>query len=156
MNSKHKFERPYTCKVCSATFVYPEHVRKHEQTHNEDKKHNCIECDNSFKSISSLDNHTACHIPSSNYHLKSNNHPRGVFSNQNKDVLIPVDDKCETLTLSFMESVEAAPSEAENVYEDVVFYLPDQNVETDGLCFTNDGQAVFVSTTVAEEVHEHD
>ena len=173
MNSKHKFERPYTCKVCSATFVYPEHVRKHEQTHNEDKKHNCIECDKSFKSKASLDNHTACHRPSSNYqclscpqyflnkhsllnHLKSNNHPRGVFSNQNKDVLIPVDDKCETLTLSFMESVEATPSEVENVYEDVVFYLPDQNVETDGLCFTDDGQAVFVSHTVAEEVHEHD
>ena len=55
-----------------------------------------------------------------------------------------------------MESVEAAPSAAENVYEDVVFYLPDQNMETDGLCFTDDGQAVFVSTTVADEVHEHD
>ena len=173
MNSKHKFERPYPCKVCSATFVYPEHVRKHEQTHNEDRKHKCDECEKTFKSKSSLDNHIACHRPCNSYqclscpqyflskkslldHLKTSNHPKGVFSNQNKDVVIPVEEKCETLTLSFMESVEDTPAEAATVYEDVVFYLPGQGVDSGGLCYTEDGQAVYVATAAAEEVHEQD
>ena len=33
VNSKHKGEKPYSCSLCPATFVYPEHVKKHEQTH---------------------------------------------------------------------------------------------------------------------------
>jgi uncharacterized Zn-finger protein len=33
VNSKHKGEKPYSCTLCPATFVYPEHVKKHEQTH---------------------------------------------------------------------------------------------------------------------------
>ena len=168
MNSKHKFERPYVCKVCPASFVYPEHVRKHELSHTDDKKHKCTECEKTFKSKSSLDNHSACHRPSSNYqclscpqyflskdllldHLKSSNHPRGVFSSQNKDVLIPLE--AETLSLSFMDSVENPPAQTESVYEDVVFYLSDQNIET---IFTEDGQAVFVTDTGADEVHKHD
>ena len=43
VNSKHKGEKPYSCSLCPATFVYPEHVKKHEQTHrwhNEMKSYN--------------------------------------------------------------------------------------------------------------------
>ena len=162
MNSKHKFERPYACKLCSATFVYPEHVRKHELTHVEGKKFNCDECEKSFKSKTSLENHKAYHRPCSNYqclscpqyfaskdlllnHLKSYNHPRGVFSNQNQEVVIPVEDKCETLTLSFMDPIDEGAIENENTYENVVFILPEQNVEDGSLCFAEDGQTVIVS-----------
>jgi len=166
MNSKHKFERPYPCKFCSATFVYPEHVKKHEQTHSEEKKHKCDDCAKTFKSKSSLENHIDCHRPCNNYqclscpqyflsrqglldHMQTSNHPKGVLSNQSKEVVIPVEEKCETLTLSFMDSVEDTHTEVGTVYEDVVFYLPDETVDSGGL-------AVYVATTEAEEVHEQD
>ena len=97
INSKHKHERPYKCRLCPSTFIYPEHVRKHEQTHSEKKKYQCDQCDKSFRSKASLDNHGSSHRPPTNYqclscplfflskedllhHLKTSNHPKGVFS----------------------------------------------------------------------------
>merc|ERR1712223_1571353 len=69
VNSKHKGEKPYSCSLCPATFVYPEHVKKHEQTHSAERLQ-CPDCNKTFKSKTSLENHKSVHKPSSHYQVK--------------------------------------------------------------------------------------
>ena len=88
VNSKHKGEKPYSCSLCPATFVYPEHVKKHEQTHRwvdthsaleviktlqfhvcSAEKLHCPDCSKTFKSKTSLENHKSVHKPSSHYQV---------------------------------------------------------------------------------------
>ena len=133
INSKHKFERPYQCRQCSATFVYPEHVRKHEATHREDRRVKCGDCGKTFKSKTSLDNHLATHRPADTFqclscpqyflakadllqHLKLTNHPKGVHSASSQDVVIQQENKQKVgVNMSIIETV--------NVYDDVVLLL---------------------------------
>ena len=139
VNSKHKFERPYQCRHCSATFVYPEYVRKHEATHREDRTVlKCEVCGKTFKSKSSLDNHSATHRPASTFqclscpqyylsraellhHLKITNHPKGVHSASQQDVVIQDEHKEKVgVNMSVIETV--------NVYDDVVLLLAGEGV----------------------------
>jgi len=157
VNSKHKGEKPYSCSLCPATFVYPEHVKKHEQTHSAEKLH-CPDCSKTFKSKTSLENHKSVHKPSSHYqclscpmfylsreelleHLRASGHPKGVFSTASRGLEVPVEQ--ETLTLSFMEEEEE--DRAPGGFQDVVLYL------SDGLCYTEAGQPVYVAQEEEQE-----
>ena len=157
INSKHKNERPYSCRHCSATFVYPEHLRKHEQTHRGDERvFKCDQCTKKFKSKASLDNHTsASHRPATSYqclscpnyyltkeelltHLKEASHPRGVYSSHSETSVLPRERE---VNLPLMETV--------SVYDDVVLYLASEGVpvsEDDGLAVST------VSTVYVDQV----
>jgi hypothetical protein len=41
MRSVHTGERPYQCEECNATFVYPEHFKKHKRIHTGEKPFRC-------------------------------------------------------------------------------------------------------------------
>ena len=139
INSKHKFERPYQCRQCSATFVYPEHVRKHELTHQlVETRLKCPDCDKTFKRKASLENHAASHRPPNTFqclscpqyflsrqdlleHLKLTNHPKGVQSSAQQEVVIQDETKEKVgVNMSIIETV--------NVYDDVVLLLAGEAV----------------------------
>jgi len=37
----HTGERPFKCEICDATFVYPEHFKKHTRIHTGEKPYLC-------------------------------------------------------------------------------------------------------------------
>jgi len=41
VKAAHTGERPYKCDVCTATFVYPEHFKKHRRIHTGEKPYQC-------------------------------------------------------------------------------------------------------------------
>lgn len=50
MKAAHTGERPYKCTICLATFIYPEHFKKHKLIHTGEKPYEC-EVRISFRSI---------------------------------------------------------------------------------------------------------
>lgn len=41
IKASHTGERPFRCQVCDATFVYPEHFKKHQRIHSGEKPYKC-------------------------------------------------------------------------------------------------------------------
>lgn len=41
IKAAHTGERPYKCNICTATFVYPEHFKKHMRIHTGEKPYLC-------------------------------------------------------------------------------------------------------------------
>lgn len=41
MKAAHTGERPYKCTICLATFIYPEHFKKHKLIHTGEKPYEC-------------------------------------------------------------------------------------------------------------------
>lgn len=41
IKAAHTGERPYKCDICTATFVYPEHFKKHMRIHTGEKPYLC-------------------------------------------------------------------------------------------------------------------
>lgn len=41
IKAAHTGERPYKCGVCAATFIYPEHFKKHRRIHTGEKPYLC-------------------------------------------------------------------------------------------------------------------
>lgn len=44
MKAAHTGERPYKCTICLATFIYPEHFKKHKLIHTGEKPYECEVC----------------------------------------------------------------------------------------------------------------
>lgn len=41
MKAAHTGERPFKCEVCQASFIYPEHFKKHARIHTGEKPYLC-------------------------------------------------------------------------------------------------------------------
>ncbi|KAJ2939089.1 hypothetical protein O0L34_g10277 [Tuta absoluta] len=57
----HTGERPLECEVCHATFVYPEHFKKHARIHSGEKPFVCEVCGKSFNSRDNRNTHRFIH-----------------------------------------------------------------------------------------------
>lgn len=54
-------ERPFKCEVCEATFVYPEHFKKHRRIHTGEKPFRCEVCHKAFNSRDNRNAHRFVH-----------------------------------------------------------------------------------------------
>ncbi|KAL0273949.1 UNVERIFIED_CONTAM: hypothetical protein PYX00_006506 [Menopon gallinae] len=57
----HTGERPYKCPTCDATFVYPEHFKKHIRIHSGIKPYKCEVCGKAFNSRDNRNAHRFVH-----------------------------------------------------------------------------------------------
>ncbi|XP_061724938.1 zinc finger protein 420-like isoform X2 [Cydia pomonella] len=61
IKASHTGERPLKCEVCKATFVYPEHYKKHARIHSGEKPYVCEVCGKSFNSRDNRNTHRFVH-----------------------------------------------------------------------------------------------
>nr|XP_019527096.2 zinc finger protein 761-like [Aedes albopictus] len=61
IKASHTGERPYKCDICAATFVYPEHFKKHQKIHTGSKPFACEVCSKTFNSRDNRNAHRFVH-----------------------------------------------------------------------------------------------
>ncbi|XP_017875013.1 zinc finger protein 714-like [Ceratina calcarata] len=61
IKAAHTGERPYKCSICTATFVYPEHFKKHMRIHTGEKPYLCEVCGKAFNSRDNRNAHRFIH-----------------------------------------------------------------------------------------------
>jgi len=61
VKAAHTGERPYKCPTCDATFVYPEHFKKHRRIHTGEKPFRCEVCGKAFNSRDNRNAHRFVH-----------------------------------------------------------------------------------------------
>lgn len=61
MKAAHTGERPFKCPTCNATFIYPEHFKKHRRIHTGEKPFLCEVCGKAFNSRDNRNAHRFVH-----------------------------------------------------------------------------------------------
>ncbi|XP_058459349.1 zinc finger protein 3 homolog isoform X2 [Malaya genurostris] len=159
----HTGERPYKCDVCSATFVYPEHFKKHQKIHTGSKPFACEVCSKTFNSRDNRNAHRFVHSDKKPYecvtcgagymrkpqlyaHMQQRGHLNGtIVVNQpritNEDLL-----EFDTTTDSIGDPVELDTKdgiifEENDEGEDIDEYYVEEDAEEEGVIIASDDQA---------------
>uniref|UniRef100_A0A8D8Q189 Zinc finger protein 484 n=1 Tax=Cacopsylla melanoneura TaxID=428564 RepID=A0A8D8Q189_9HEMI len=61
IKATHTGERPYQCDICNASFIYPEHFKKHRRIHTGEKPYFCEVCGKAFNSRDNRNAHRFVH-----------------------------------------------------------------------------------------------
>ncbi|KAL3284738.1 hypothetical protein HHI36_018883 [Cryptolaemus montrouzieri] len=61
LKAAHTGERPFRCNICEASFVYPEHFKKHRRIHTGEKPYLCEVCGKAFNNRDNRNAHRFVH-----------------------------------------------------------------------------------------------
>lgn len=131
MKAAHTGERPYKCEICEATFVYPEHFKKHRRIHTGEKPYMCEVCGKAFSSRDNRNAHRFVHSDKKPYeclicgvgfmrkpflyqHMQSQNHLNDtIVVNQPR---LTLDDKITMDSESHLVTVEEVDHNESKIY----------------------------------------
>ncbi|KAJ8925134.1 hypothetical protein NQ315_001316 [Exocentrus adspersus] len=164
VKAAHTGERPFKCDVCEATFVYPEHFKKHRRIHTGEKPFLCEVCGKAFNSRDNRNAHRFVHSDKKPYeclvcgagfmrkpllyqHMQAQGHLNDTIV-VNQPRLTTDDDQLVTVnSAGEMEIVDAAAAAA----ADSKLYIQDQD-GTEHIII--DGQQITFTETGSEEENE--
>ncbi|XP_052747886.1 LOW QUALITY PROTEIN: uncharacterized protein LOC113519958 [Galleria mellonella] len=132
VKAAHTGERPLRCAVCRASFVYPEHYKKHARIHSGEKPYGCEVCGKSFNSRDNRNTHRFVHSDKKPYecftcgagymrkrqllaHMQSTGHvAESIVVNQPRVI--------KTLENTTMEVVNVSTLETDDKYDNNILY----------------------------------
>ncbi|XP_049819441.1 zinc finger protein ZFP2-like isoform X2 [Aethina tumida] len=165
VKAAHTGERPFKCDVCEATFVYPEHFKKHRRIHTGEKPFLCEVCGKAFNSRDNRNAHRFVHSDKKPYeclvcgagfmrkpllyqHMQSQGHLNDTIV-VNQPRLTTDDDQLVTVnSAGEMEIVDASGS---SIPAESKLYIADG---TEHILI--DGQQINFTTAASDEEENND
>ncbi|KAI5737650.1 hypothetical protein M8J76_015387 [Diaphorina citri] len=167
IKAAHTGERPYQCDICNATFIYPEHFKKHRRIHTGEKPYVCEVCGKAFNSRDNRNAHRFVHSDKKPYecvvcgagfmrkpllyaHMAYQNHETETIvinqpqlSAQGELESFPVSDSEDNVKMTLVQdedgNTKLVPLEFSNTNEDE---SQDSNLSVEHLIINDNGQVV--------------
>ncbi|XP_018333812.1 endothelial zinc finger protein induced by tumor necrosis factor alpha [Agrilus planipennis] len=172
----HTGERPFKCNVCGATFVYPEHFKKHRRIHTGEKPFLCEVCGKAFNSRDNRNAHRFVHSDKKPYeclvcgagfmrkpllyqHMQSQGHlndtivvnqPR-LTTDDDQIITVNADGEMEIVDGEHISSLQALEGIEEEGNEDTKLFITEHVLIEGGDVFGNSKGTLVVSDQVDED-----